>query len=129
MASVALLPSVPQSSAEGSKGLCNSQLGGGMAGCLQALSAFSPWSHHGGSCGRALLPFAPVPAVVQSHPLCFTWTCNHLPCAPREHVLLYTSIFPTSVRHPRGSVLILPLQKTEILISPSIFEELRFRSP
>lgn len=81
--------------------------------------------HH----GRALLLLAPVLSVVQNHCLCFTWSCSHLPSAPEEHILLYTSIFPTFFRHLCGSVPILPLQKIEIFISPSIFEELRFLSP
>lgn len=81
--------------------------------------------HH----SRALLLLAPALSVVQNHCLCFTWSCSRLPSVPEEHILLYTSIFPTCFRHLCGSVLILPLQKTEIFISPSIFEELRFLSP
>lgn len=67
--------------------------------------------------------FVPVPAVVQSR------RCGHLPSASEEPFLLYTFIFTASLRHPCGSVLILPLQKIEIFISPSISEELRFLSP
>lgn len=61
------------------------------------------------------------------HGPCFT--CSHLPPAPEEHVPLYASIFPASHRRLCGSAFILPVQKIEISISPSIFEELRFLSP
>lgn len=67
--------------------------------------------------------FVPVPAVVP------TWRCSHLPSASEEPFQLCTFIFTASVRHPSGSVLILPLQKIEIFISPSISEKLRFLSP
>lgn len=67
--------------------------------------------------------FVPVLAVVQ------TWRCSHLPSASEELFLLYTFIFTALLRHLNGSVLILPLQKIEIFISPSISEKLRFLSP
>lgn len=70
-----------------------------------------------------LSQFVPVLAVVQ------TWRCSHLPSVSEEPFLLYTFIFTASLRHPSGSVLILPLQKIEIFISPFISEKLRFLSP